>query len=64
MTAIPEYSTAMPDWEDRLEKGLSLIPEPIFPEQADLAMQVFSRLRAVDVVGCPTYGQFRPQLPR
>lgn len=60
MTEIPDYSTAMPDWETRLEQGLSLIPPPIFKEQADLAMQVFTRLRAVDVAGQPTYGECSP----
>ncbi len=31
---IPVWSTACPDWAERLKKGLSIIPAPIYPEQA------------------------------
>ncbi|BAE72709.1 putative terminase large subunit [Xanthomonas phage OP1] len=56
----PEYTTAMPDWAYLLEKGQSLVPPPIYPEQAALAMSVFTRLRAVDVPGSPTLGECSP----
>ncbi len=30
---IPVWSTACPDWAERLKKGLSIIPAPIYPDQ-------------------------------
>lgn len=56
----PEYSTSCVDWESRLEQGLSIIPPPIFPDQAATALSVFKRLVAVDVPGSPTYGEISP----
>ncbi|ACE75743.1 P03 [Xanthomonas phage phiL7] len=56
----PEYTTSMPDWESRLEHGLSIVPKPIFPDQAEVALGVFKRLVAVDVPGSPTYGEISP----
>lgn len=45
------WSTACPDWEDRIREGRSLMPcEPIFPEQAEVGLQVFRSLLAVDVL--------------
>ena len=54
---MPEWSTACPDWADRLRAGRSIIPPPIFPEQADIALQVFKQLRIVDAPGSPTFGE-------
>ncbi|ENW8803924.1 hypothetical protein ACFMGU_005442, partial [Escherichia coli] len=31
---IPVWSTACPDWAERLKKGLSIIPDPIYPDEA------------------------------
>ncbi|ENX7051847.1 hypothetical protein ACTLJO_005553, partial [Escherichia coli] len=35
---IPVWSTACPDWAERLKKGLSIIPAPIYPDQAAHAL--------------------------
>lgn len=52
------WSTACPDWEDRILSGRSLIPDlPLFEDQADRALRIFKRLRVPDMVGTPTYGQ-------
>lgn len=56
MTATPEYSTACLDWEERIRDGRSLIPPPIFPEQANVALEVFKQLKIVDAPGSPTFG--------
>ena len=50
-------STACPDWADRLRAGESIIPPPIFPEQAEQALAVFKALRIVDAPGSPTFGE-------
>lgn len=55
MTENP--STACPDWADRLKAGHSIIPAPIFPEQAAIAVEVFKQLRIVDAPGSPTFGE-------
>ncbi len=49
------WSTACIDWESRLKSGESLIPRPIFPEQAEAALRIFKLLRIVDAVGSPTF---------
>lgn len=54
---MPEWSTACPDWADRLRAGESIIPPPIFPEQAATAIAVFKELRIVDAPGSPTFGE-------
>jgi len=52
-----EWSTACPDWESRLRAHASIIPPPIFPEQATIALAVFKQLRIVDAPGSPTFGE-------
>ena len=52
-----EWSTACPDWADRLRRGESIIPPPIYPEQAERALEVFKSLRVVDLPGKPTFGE-------
>lgn len=47
----------MPDWADRLKRGESIIPPPIFPEEADRALAIFKELRIVDAPGSPTFGE-------
>jgi phage terminase large subunit-like protein len=44
-----EWTTACPDWESRLIEGRSIIPPPIFPEQAEQALAIFKQLRVVDL---------------
>ncbi|EPC0915407.1 terminase large subunit, partial [Escherichia coli] len=51
------WSTACPDWAERLKKGLSIIPAPIYPEQAAHALAIFKQLRIVDAPGSPTFGE-------
>jgi phage terminase large subunit-like protein len=55
---IPTWTTATPDWEDRIIKGDSLIPfEPLFPDSAAAALRVLHLLRIVDAPGSPTMGE-------
>lgn len=53
----PEWSTACVDWAARLQARESIIPPPIFPEQAELALEVFKQLKIVDAPGSPTFGE-------
>ena len=54
---MPEWSTSCPDWAARLRAGESIIPPPIFPEQAEQALEVFKQLKIVDAPGSPTFGE-------
>lgn len=54
---MPEWSTSCPDWAARLRAGESIIPQPIFPEQAEQALAVFKELKIVDAPGSPTFGE-------
>ncbi|HEL7612244.1 TPA: terminase large subunit [Stenotrophomonas maltophilia] len=51
------YTTACLDWADRLRAGRSIIPPPIYPDQAEEALRVFKQLRIVDAPGSPTFGE-------
>lgn len=53
----PEWTTAMPDWAERLQSGRSIIPPPIFPDQAERALEIFKELKIVDAPGSPTFGE-------
>jgi phage terminase large subunit-like protein len=48
-----EWSTACPDWEQRLIDHESIIPPPIFVEEAERALQIFKELRVPDLPGKP-----------
>jgi phage terminase large subunit-like protein len=52
-----EWTTACPDWEAKLRARRSIIPAPIFPDQAHEALEVFKQLRIVDAPGSPTFGE-------
>jgi len=54
---MPEWTTACPDWAVRLRAGESIIPPPIFPEQAEHALAIFKELKIVDAPGSPTFGE-------
>lgn len=56
-----EWSTACPDWAERLKNGESIIPKPIFQDQADHALAIFKELRVVDLPGKPTFGECSDQ---
>lgn len=54
---MPEWSTALPDWERRILAGESLISfGPLFEKPAREALDVFRELRIVDAPGEPTMG--------
>lgn len=55
MTAA--WSTACPDWRERIVERRSLIPAPIFADEAEEALAVFKSLKIVDAPGCPTFGE-------
>lgn len=52
-----EWSTGCPGWAAKLRAGESIIPPPIFPEEAERALEVFKALRIVDAPGSPTFGE-------
>lgn len=52
-----EWSTACLDWKDRLRAGRSIIPPPLFPDQAEQAVAIFKQLKIVDAPGSPTFGE-------
>ncbi|WP_295850991.1 terminase large subunit [uncultured Xylophilus sp.] len=54
---MPEWTTACPDWADRLRAGQSIIPAPIFPEEAEAGLSVMRELRIVDAPGSPRIGE-------
>lgn len=52
------WSTAVPDWEDRIKSRRSLVPDlPLFVDVAEKALRIFKRLRVPDIIGTPTYGE-------
>jgi phage terminase large subunit-like protein len=54
---VKEWSTACLDWAERIKTGKSIIPAPIFPEQAEIALNIFKQLKIVDAPGSPTFGE-------
>ena len=56
-----KWSTACIDWERRLINRESIIPAPIFPDQAAQAVAIFKELRVVDLPGKPTFGECSEQ---
>lgn len=54
---MAQWSTACPDWESRLIAGESIIPQPIYADQAEQALGIFRELRVTDLPGKPTFGE-------
>lgn len=52
-----EWSTACPDWRERIAARRSLIPAPLFADEAAEALAVFKSLKIVDAPGQPTFGE-------
>jgi len=56
--SAPSWSTACPDWEDRLIARGSLVTfGPLFQSEAASGMAVFDELRIVDAPGSPRIGE-------
>lgn len=52
------WSTALPDWEDRIINRKSMIADlPLYLSEADRALRIFKMLRVPDMIGTPTYGE-------
>lgn len=56
--ADPAWSTAVPDWAERILDQRSLVPTlPLNDAVAEKALRIFKRLRVPDLIGNPTYGE-------
>jgi phage terminase large subunit-like protein len=52
------WETAVPDWEDRILTGRSLVPDlPLFAAERDAALRIFDGLKIPDVIGTPTMAE-------
>lgn len=58
---MTEWTTACLDWEKRLVERASIIPPPIFSDQAEYALGIFKELRVSDLPGKPTFGECSEQ---
>lgn len=57
---MKNWTTAFPDWRERIVERphRSLIPfDPLFPSEAEAALEIFRSLKIVDAVGRPTFGE-------
>ena len=43
------WTTACPDWAERLRTRKSIIPPPVYPDQAEYALGIFKQLKVVDL---------------
>lgn len=58
---LPVWDTSCKDWEQRLIDKQSIIPAPIFQDEADMALGIFKQLRVPDLPGKPTFGECSDQ---
>lgn len=54
---MAQWTTACPEWESLLVAKQSIIPPPIFLDQAEQALGIFKELRVSDLPGKPTFGE-------
>lgn len=60
--STPNWTTALPDWEDRIVKGECMVASPpLFQQSAEIALKVFKALKLVDVMGSPVIGDVTRQ---
>lgn len=52
-----QWTTACLDWEQKLRLRKSIIPAPLFPNEADAGLAVLRELKIVDAPGSPTIGE-------
>lgn len=58
----PNWTTALPDWEERIVSGLPMVAcPPLFERSAEIAIKVFKALKLVDVLGSPCIGEVTRQ---
>jgi phage terminase large subunit-like protein len=57
LDSVGRWSTACLDWQDRIVARRSLVPSPLFADEAAAALAVFKSLRIVDAPGSPTFGE-------
>ena len=56
-----DWTTSCPDWRERIVARRSLIPAPLFANEASEALEVFKSLKIVDAPGQPTFGEAAEQ---
>lgn len=56
-----DWTTSCPDWAERIKAKKSIIPPPIFKDEAEYALEIFKQLRVPDLPGKPTFGECSEQ---
>lgn len=57
-----QWTTALPDWEERIIKGESLVPcKPLYPKTGVNALLKFKQLVIQDMIDSPTFGEVSRQ---
>lgn len=57
-----QWTTALPDWEERIVKGESLVPcKPLYPKTGVNALLKFKQLVIQDMIDSPTFGEVSRQ---